>query len=65
MPQKLTRKQQEVMEWINGGWTLIQSRGLVIEVNGKRICNYDTIDALIKMGLVVESERWSFKKKDR
>lgn len=63
MPQKLTRKQQEVIQWIDGGWTLIQTRGMVIEVNGKRICNRDTINALVKKGLVIESERWHFKKK--
>lgn len=43
---KLTEAQKRVMSWIGKGWSARRSHGTVIEVNGERICNVDTMMAL-------------------
>ena len=49
---KLTTAQRRVMSWLGKGWTGRPAYGSVIEVNGQRICNVDTMMALQRMGLV-------------
>ena len=51
---KLTKKQAEVMKWVNGGHQLIRTSliGGSFEVNDKTICKMDTIKALEKLGLI-------------
>jgi len=53
---KLTEAQQRVMSWIGKGWTARRSHGTVIEVNGKRVCNVDTMMALSRMGLAQQEQ---------
>jgi hypothetical protein len=50
--QKLTDAQRRVMKWLGHGWTSEPGAGMAIHVNGKRICNVDTLHALERMGLV-------------
>lgn len=43
------------------GWPATMNGGHSIDINGKRVCNIDTITALIKAGLVEEDGRWCWK----
>lgn len=63
--RKLSSIQQKVMEWANGGHTLYQAVGSSIYVNNKYLCNRVTVDVLIKMGLLIETQRWQFKKREQ
>lgn len=45
---ELTEAKKRVISWICEGWHARLSYGTVIEVNGKRICNNDTIMALYR-----------------
>lgn len=58
---KLTEPQKRVMEWMSKGWPATMNNGNSIDINGKRVCNIDTITALIKAGLVEEDGRWCWK----
>lgn len=49
---KLSSAQSRVMQWLGNGWTSEPGAGMAIKVNGKRICNVDTMFALKRMGLV-------------
>ncbi|MPQ69244.1 hypothetical protein [Pseudomonas sp. MWU12-2323] len=49
---QLTSAQARVMDWLNQGWSARVSNGSAVEVNGKRICNVDTMAALVRFGLV-------------
>ncbi len=49
---KLTEAQRRVMKWLGYGWTSGPGAGMAIHVNGKRICNADTMFALQRHGLV-------------
>lgn len=51
---KLTAAQERVMSWLGKGWTGRPAYGSVIEVNGARICNVDTMMALSRRGLVIK-----------
>ena len=51
---KLTAAQKRVMSWLGKGWTGRPAHGSVIEVNGQRICNVDTMMALSRLGLVIK-----------
>jgi hypothetical protein len=53
---KLTEAQKRVMSWIGKGWSARRSHGTVIEVNGERICNVDTMMALSRMGLAQQAQ---------
>jgi len=57
---KLTDAQARVMKWIGKGWTGEPGAGSAVMVNGKRICNVDTMTALKRHGLVMQDElrRW-------
>lgn len=50
--QKLTDAQRRVMKWLGYGWKSEPGAGMAIHVNGKRICNVDTMFALQRLGLV-------------
>ena len=50
--QNLTDAQRRVMKWLGYGWESVPGAGMAIHVNGKRICNVDTLYALERMGLV-------------
>ena len=49
---KLTEAQRRVLKWLGKGWTSEPGSGMAIHVNGKRICNVDTMYALQRHGLV-------------
>ena len=49
---KLSEAQRRVMKWLGYGWVSEPGSGMAIHVNGKRICNVDTLFALKRMGLV-------------
>lgn len=49
---KLSEAQRRVMKWLGYGWTSEPGAGMAIHVNGKRICNVDTLHALERLGLV-------------
>lgn len=49
---KLTEAQRRVLKWLGYGWKSEPGAGMAIHVNGKRICNVDTMFALQRMGLV-------------
>lgn len=61
LTKKLTPAQLRVMAWLGKGWTACPGAGAIITVNGKRICNTDTMKSLERAGLVsVDSNRcWS------
>lgn len=49
---KLTEAQRRVLKWLGHGWKSEPGAGMAIHVNGKRICNVDTMFALQRLGLV-------------
>lgn len=49
---KLTDAQHRAMKWLGYGWKSEPGAGMAIHVNGKRICNVDTMFALQRQGLV-------------
>lgn len=53
---KLSEAQRRAMKWLGYGWTSEPGAGMAIHVNGKRICNVDTMFALQRMGLVEQLE---------
>lgn len=57
---KLSPIQLAVMQRAKGGWALCQSQGSAITVDGKRICNRATIDALVRRELLVQVGRWKW-----
>lgn len=48
----LSEAQRRVMKWLGNGWESEPGAGMSIHVNGKRICNIDSLHALERMGLV-------------
>jgi hypothetical protein len=54
---KLTTAQARVMRWLSQGWSAEPGAGRVITVNGKRICNVDTMTALYRAGFAARDER--------
>lgn len=55
-PMPLTDAQKRVMSWIGKGWTARRSYGAAIEVNGKRVCNVDTMMALYRKGFAQQAQ---------
>jgi hypothetical protein len=49
---RLSPAQERVMKWLRNGWSALQLNGCVIEINGKRVCNLDTMTVLERKGLV-------------
>lgn len=58
---KLSKRQEEVMKWLRGGWTTEPGAGMAIHINGKRVCNVDTMHALERHGLVEPIVRNGFR----
>lgn len=58
---KLSTAQKRVMKWLGRGWEAFPGCGVTVLVNGQRICNVDTITALIRIGLVEKTETPSWK----
>lgn len=58
---KLTEAQKRVMRWLGKGWRTNPGPGSAVMVNGKRICNIDTMMALYRAGLASKDEQgcWS------
>lgn len=53
---KLSEAQRRVMKWLGKKWETAPGAGTAILVNGKRICNVDTMHALERLGLVEQFE---------
>lgn len=49
---KLSPAQKKVMHWLSQGWGARVSHGSAVEINGERVCNVDTMTALMRLGLV-------------
>ena len=54
---KLSPAQQKVMLWLSQGWGARVSHGSAVEINGKRICNVDTMAKLERLGLAERESR--------
>ncbi|RTL47039.1 MAG: hypothetical protein EKK53_00860 [Burkholderiales bacterium] len=59
--RKLTEAQKRVLKWIGKGWRTEPGAGTAVMVNGKRICNADTMMALYRAGLASKDDTgcWS------
>ena len=53
---KLTEAQRRVLKRLGHGWESEPGAGIAIHVNGKRICNFATMSALSRLGLVEQKE---------
>ncbi|MBK1902195.1 MULTISPECIES: hypothetical protein [Burkholderia] len=49
---KLTVAQIRVMRWMSQGWAAEPGAGSAVLINGSRICNVDTMQALYRAGFV-------------
>lgn len=47
---KLSEAQQRVLKWLGKRWTAMPGQGAAIMLNGKRLCNVDTMQALNRLG---------------
>lgn len=58
---KLTAPQARVMKMLGHGWTATPITASTFQVNGKKICNIDTLFSLQRKGLVAQDEKkcWS------
>lgn len=45
---KLIEAQSRVLKWLGHGWESEPGSGMAIHINGKRICNVDTMHALCR-----------------
>lgn len=57
---KLTATQSRVMRWMSHSWRANLQHGAAVYINGKRVCNIDTMTALERLGLVVKDSRWTW-----
>lgn len=53
---KLSKVQSKVMLWLSQGWGARVSHGFAVEINGKRVCNVETMTVLVRKGLVVRTD---------
>ena len=60
MPNKLTSRQQAVMDKMLNGWTAVQTHGNAVSINGNHVCNIDTMTVLARRGLVRKINRWEW-----
>lgn len=61
---RLSSAQTYVMEWLYGGWIAYGAHGATIEINGRKVCNIDTISTLVRHGLIEEvgPRQWQAKR---
>lgn len=52
MATKLTKTQAFVMNQMNKGWKAYVAHGNRVEINGRRVCTTETMEALERAGLV-------------
>lgn len=57
----LTEPQKRVMRWMSKRWSaeIVQSNS--IHINGKRVCNIDTMTVLVRRGLIAKDSQWTWK----
>lgn len=53
---KLTAAQARVMRWLSRGWTAEPGAGSAVIVNGSRVCNTDTMQALYPAGFAARDD---------
>lgn len=58
---KLTPAQERVMVLMSRRWSAHVSTSGRIEINGKGVCNMDTMTVLERLGLVEKDTRWTWK----
>lgn len=58
---KLTSAQVRVMKWLSGGWVAEPGAGSAVMVNGSRICNVDTMQALYRAGYATRDDKGSWR----
>lgn len=59
--KKLTPKQAEVMTWLTGRWQPYVSHGAAVYVNGRRLCNLDTMVVLERRGFAEKVGRYQWR----
>lgn len=58
---KLTKTQRGVMKWLGGGWATEPGVGAAVMINGKRVCNFGTMKALLERGIVTADDFGCFR----
>jgi hypothetical protein len=53
---RLSQTQLKVMRWVGKGWSALPGAGSAVMVNGRRVCNVDTMHALERHGLVQQDD---------
>jgi ribosomal protein S19E (S16A) len=61
---KLTELQKKVMKWIGRGWIGEPGQASGVYVNGKRMCNVQTMKALERAGYVSSDQDHCWKATD-
>jgi len=57
----LTEAQKRVMRLMSKKWPAETGHGATVFINGNKVCNIDTMTALVRHGLVERDTRWSWK----
>lgn len=60
----LSEPQKRVMRWMSKRWSAEMAHTNAIHINGKRVCNIDTMTVLMKRGLIVKDTQWTWKATD-
>ncbi len=58
---KLSEAQRRVMTWLGKGWEAQPGAGSALMVNGRRICNIDTMTTLARAGMVQRDDKSCWK----
>jgi len=58
---KLTAAQIRVMQLMSRRWSAQQPYGGAVHINGKRVCNVDTMTVLERHGLIERDTRWTWR----
>jgi hypothetical protein len=53
---KLSKTQIKVMSMLCHRWEAYSGGSCSVEINGKRVCNVDTMRVLLKLGLVTKTD---------
>jgi hypothetical protein len=61
---RLSRCQSEVMSYLCHKWSAHVNAGASVHINGKRVCNLATIEALVARGLVRRVGQWEYRATD-